>query len=411
MQSDGSLPSVIDVDHLISGAGMALGGDGDDVAVLRPIEVRLDANMPGSARVLLEIACGNLRFVNGYGASNQLLRQNIAGWKIEFTAGINDEGGLVLQDALCDADGAALPCDNVALKTFFVSAMGEWLQAQAAAVLARTAGRFAVVPRGDFLRAYLRPMLLEPLQARLDELPNFVHSRDGLAGELNVAECLNEKSGADASLYNGARATFVPTASGWQYRDHVLLHWQEANRTLHDRESEQDIHCTLALSSQPGDDGRVHPTLDVIATLTRYEWDSVKQELPASRQRAYMGKAWARTTLQWSMRLQWVAGADGRVQLTVQTRKGMPRTDAGTTGIYVVSDPLPHLINVHRTCQWWDNQPANMNTVYSEVAAPLAATTEASFDRIVHALAPEGNRHCRGLRLNERGDIEIELGE
>jgi hypothetical protein len=411
MQAAGDLPDVIDVDQLIADAGMALGGDGDDRALLKPIEVRLEASMPGSARVTLEIASGNLRFVNGYAASTQVLRQNVSGWKLEFTAGVNDEGGLVLQDALCDVERSIMLCDNAALKGFFVSAVAGWLQAHAAPVLARTAARFAVVPRGDFLRNYLRPLLVEGLQARLNELPDFLHSRDGLAGEMIVAECLNEKSGADATLYNGARATFVPTAAGWQYRDHVLLHWQEANRTVHDRESEQDVHCTLALSSQPGEDGHAHPTLDIISTLTRYEWDSVKQDLPASRQRAYMGKAWARATLQWSLRLQWVAGADGRVALSVQARKSLPRTDSGTTGIYVVSDPLPHLINVHRTAQWWDKQPACLATVRDEVAAPLAATTASAFERIVHALAPDGNRHCRGLRLNERGDIEIELGE
>jgi hypothetical protein len=411
MQKCGVLPDAIDADLLMTKEGMALGGDNGDRAVLQPLRVELDPAMPGAARVIIEFASGNLRFLNGYGAKDQLLRQSVAGWKLEFLAGINDQGGLVLHAAQCCLERASLVCDNMALKDFFVAAVTEWLRGQAKAVLAHTASRYAVIPRGDFLRHYLRPLLQEPLQARLDELPDFVHSRAGLAGELKASECINEKSGTEATLYNGARAGFVPTRAGWQFRDHVLLHWQEANRTLHDRESEQDVHCTLALSSQPGEDGRAHPTLDIISTLTRYEWDSVKQELPASRQRAYMGKAWARATLQWSLRLQWVAGADGHIRMTVQERKSMPRTDAGTTGIYVVSDPLPHLINVHRMGQWWDNHPASLVPVRDELAAPMAAATGSVFERIALALAPDGNRHCRSLRINERGDIEMELGE
>ncbi|MGO4377452.1 hypothetical protein AB4Z19_04230 [Pseudoduganella sp. RAF19] len=410
MQEEGLLPGFVDVDHLLED-GFALGGDGPDRAVLHAIKVVQDAISPGSVRLIIELSSGNLRFLNGYGAGHQQLRQSIAGWKLEFVAGINDEAGLMLHSALCDTDQATLPCDNMALKSFFISAMGDWLRAHADAVLAFTSESTAVVPRGEFLRQYLRPMLLEPLQARLDELHDFVRSRDGMPGKLNAAESLNEKSGAEATLYNGARAEFVPTQAGWNFRDHVLLHWQEAGHTLHDRESEQDLQCTLALSTQPGEDGNPHPTMDVIATLTRYEWDSVKQELPGSKQRTYMGKAWARVSLQWSLRLQWHVKPDGSVVLSGQTRKGMPRTDAGTTGIYVVSDPLPHLLNVHRICQWWDNHPANLGVVRNDVAAPLAVATTKVFERIALTLAPEGNRHCRGLRINERGDFEIELGE
>jgi len=403
------LPAKIDVDQLMVSQGMALGGDGHDRAILCPIHV-LHEPATSSARVVLEFASGNIRFLNAY-RKEQLLRHSVQGWKLVFAAGVNELGGLDLHSATLVPGQSEMRCDNAAIRDFVVEATEGWLRAQAGAVLAHTAGRYAVVARTEFLRVYLGRFLLEPLQARLDQLPDFMHSRVGLAGELVAAECLNEKSGTEATLYNGARAEFVPTGAGWQYRDHVLLHWQEANRTLHDRESEQDVHCTLALASQPGEDGRLHPTLDVIATLTRYEWDSVKQELPASRQRTYMGKAWARATLQWSLRLQWLPGADGRIALAVTARKGMPRTDAGTTGIYVVSEPLPHLINVPRTCQWWDSHPASLNAVRVELAAPLAAATGYVFERIALALAPDGNRHCRGLRINERGDIEIELGE
>ena len=78
----------------------------------------------------------------------------------------------------------------------------------------------------------------------------------------------------------------------------------------------------VTMGRQAGPDGVARPTLDISSVLGRYEWDSVKQELPLSRQRSYMGKAWARATLQWSLRLQWQA-EDGRVIIATLARKGV----------------------------------------------------------------------------------------
>ncbi|MGO4469079.1 hypothetical protein, partial [Pseudoduganella sp. RAF53_2] len=144
MQEEGLLPGFVDVDHLLED-GFALGGDGPDRAVLHAIKVVQDAISPGSVRLIIELSSGNLRFLNGYGAGHQQLRQSIAGWKLEFVAGINDEAGLMLHSALCDTDQATLPCDNMALKSFFISAMGDWLRAHADAVLAFTSESTAVV--------------------------------------------------------------------------------------------------------------------------------------------------------------------------------------------------------------------------------------------------------------------------
>ena len=407
MRAAGEFPNDIRYGSMEVGS-LALGGDGDDRAELRPVEIRYDSAAPSTAHLTLTLASGNLRFYNGYGRRD-ILRQAVAGWRLEFTAAVNDYGGLVLQAALCDVDKSHLPCDNGPLKEFFITAVGNWLRGLAPAVLKKTAMQRAVIGRESFLRQYIYPMVVEKLQRRLDSLPDYVTSRDGVA-QVDPQACQNEKSGVEATLNNGERARFLRNSNGWTYRDHVLLSWQEANRTLPARESAPALHCLVTMGRQAGPDGVVRPTLDISSVLGRYEWDSVKQELPLSRQRSYMGKAWARATLQWSLRLQWQV-ENGRVGVAALARKGVPATDAGTTGIYVVSDPLPHLLNVQRINLWWEGNAASLASVQQDIAGFLATATGDMFAAVAEGLAPGRKLGCRDLRINESGDIEIELGE
>ena len=407
MRAAGEFPNDIRYGSMEVGS-LALGGEGEDRAELRPVEIRYDSSAPNTAHLTLTLASGNLRFYNAYGR-REILRQAVAGWRLEFTTAVNEYGGLVLQGALCDVDKSHLPCDNGPLKEFFITAVGNWLRSLSPAALNKTAMRRAVIGRESFLRQYIYPMVVEKLQRRLDSLPDYVTSREGVA-QVNPQACQNEKSGVEANMSNGERARFVRNSNGWTYRDHVLLNWQEANRTLHDRESEQDLQCMVTMGRQAGPDGVPRPTLDISSVLGRYEWDSVKQELPLSRQRSYMGKAWARATLQWSLRLQWQA-ENGRVGVAALARKGAPATDAGTTGIYVVSDALPHLLNVQRINLWWEGNAASLASVQQDIAGFLATATGDMFAAVAEGLAPGRKLGCRDLRINESGDIEIELGE
>ena len=252
MRAAGEFPNDIRYGSMEVGS-LALGGEGEDRAELRPVEIRYDSAAPTTAQLTLTLASGNLRFYNAYGRRD-ILRQPVAGWRLEFTAAVNEYGGLVLQAALCDVDKSHLPCDNGPLKEFFITAVGNWLRILAPAVLNRTAMRRAVIGRESFLRQYIYPMVVEKLQRRLDSLPDYVASRDGVA-QVNPQECQNEKSGVEATLCNGERARFIRNSNGWTYRDHVLLNWQEANRTLHDRESEQDLQCMVTMGRQAGPDG------------------------------------------------------------------------------------------------------------------------------------------------------------
>ena len=92
-------------------------------------------------------------------------------------------------------------------------------------------------------------------------------------------------------------------------------------------------------------------------------------------------------------------------------RKSVPTTDAGTTGIYVVSDPLPHLLNLQRINLWWDGNAASLASVQQDIAGFLSTATGDMFAAVAEGLAPGRKLGCRDLRINESGDIEIELGE
>ncbi|UGQ48900.1 hypothetical protein [Massilia endophytica] len=229
--------------------------------------------------------------------------------------------------------------------------------------------------REEFLQRYLKPLLIDPLQDRLNSLPDFLFSQPDVGARLDSEDSVNEKSGASASLLGGQRAVFVPGKNGWHYHDHVLLSWKDGGELVHSRQSEQDLRFGIVLSEQPDMAGTDRLTVDINASLMRYEWDSVGQRLPDGRA-THLGKGWARVTLQWSLRVQCIAGADGRVHVVARPRKSAPVMDARTLGAYLVSDPLQHLMNMPRITHGWEHGAASMAAVQGVLVARLAAAIE-----------------------------------
>lgn len=229
--------------------------------------------------------------------------------------------------------------------------------------------------RDEFLQRYLKPLLMDPLQDRLNNLPDFLFSQPDSDGRLDREDSVNEKSGAEASLLGGQRARFVEGKAGWHYRDHVLLSWKQPGATSHARESEQDLQFSVVLSEQPDMAGIPRLTVDIHGSLMRYEWDSVSQTLPDGRS-LHLGKGWARATLQWSLRVQCIAGADGRVHVVARPRKAPPVMDARTAGAYIVSDPLQHLMNIQRISHQWEHGTVGLGAVQGVLVARLAAAIE-----------------------------------
>ncbi|MRV74747.1 hypothetical protein GJ700_23830 [Duganella sp. FT92W] len=268
-----------------------------------------------------------------------------------------------------------------------------------------------VIARNTFLNDFVRPLLVEPIRERLASLPDYIHARRAHGDELDRVESANEKSGAMASLDNGARAGFVPEAGGWRYRDHVLLHWHEAGERSHDRESEQDWQFHVGVSNQPDADGVERLTFDLTSTLMRYEWDRLNQKSGPFMRKTYLGKGWARTTMQWSLRLQCVPTARGGITLTVNGRPAPAVTDSGVVGMYVVSDARSHLLNMNKITMDWEGNAASMTSLQQTVVAHFGAAVAAMFGQAAgHLVLPAGPQLAyRGVRLDGDGNIELEL--
>ncbi|MTW03162.1 hypothetical protein [Pseudoduganella ginsengisoli] len=268
-----------------------------------------------------------------------------------------------------------------------------------------------VIARHTFFNEFIRPLLVEPIRARLASLPDYVHARRAQGDELDRMESLNEKSGAMATLDNGARADFVPETSGWRYRDHVLLHWHEGGERSHDRESEQDWQFHICVSNQADAEGVERLTFDLSSSLMRYEWDRINQKSGPFVRKTYAGKGWARTTMQWSLRLQCVPSARGSIALNVSGRLAPAVTDSGVLGVYVVSDARSHLLNMNKISNDWDGNAAGMAALQQTVVAQFGAAVAAMFGQAAgHLVLPAGPQLAyRGVKLNSEGNIELEL--
>lgn len=222
----------------------------------------------------------------------------------------------------------------------------------------------------EFSQRYLKPLLIDPLENRLNALPDYAQALPpGAVIDQEGAVC--EKSGGGGT----DPARFVRTPVGWTYRDHVLLQWQQPGDITHLRESEQDLQYSVTVSQQPDMAGVPRLTVDLHGSMMRYERDAVSQAVPDG-QPADLGKGWARATLQWSLRLQLVVGTGGRVNVVSRARKSAPVTDAGKTGAYIVADPLAHLLNLPRLMHGWEHGNASLAAVQDYLVSRLAAAIE-----------------------------------
>lgn len=515
MQHAGFIPSTVQTGNLAT-AGLLIGGEGDDRAVLAAPEVHFETGLPRTAALVLTFTSGTMRFPNGY-EGGEVLRQPLAGWRIAFQvriqlqpvmirdllngaapaspASVNrlgryDEAYYRVQAAMLDLEqsdlsqadalGTSLHTDNAFLATRFTAAIGAWLKQLAGAgnpfalgyvvtrkthvddILDRmqpsganiaangtlnflqvmgdrkiahdprlygtSAGHFdpplpptpgsagkLVMAREAFFNGFLRPLLVEPIALRLASLPDYVHARRPQGDELDRDESLNEKSGVAATLDNGARAAFVQNASGWEYRDHVLLHWREgcerSQDRLHDRESEQDWKFQIAVSNQPDADGVERLTIDVTSTLMRYEWDRINQKSGPFMRKTYLGKGWARTSMQWTVRLQCLPNGRGGIGLAVSVRQMPAVTDSGVVGMYVVSDARAHLLNMNKISNDWEGNAAGMAALLQTEVAQFSAAISALFGQAAgHLVLPAGPQLAyQGVRLNNDGNIELDL--
>jgi hypothetical protein len=164
----GTLPDSIRVGELKQD-GLIIGGDGDDCATLDAPCVEFDTRQDGTARLVIRLTGGTMRFRSGSGRFGPVVRQSLVGWKLGFLvrlridqigladlldpalpiapalraslAGLDIGAGRVQRVVLdlpnsdmvhVDPYSANLPSANVELKKKVAALVGAWLTEHAA---------------------------------------------------------------------------------------------------------------------------------------------------------------------------------------------------------------------------------------------------------------------------------------
>ncbi|WP_300752578.1 beta/gamma crystallin-related protein [Janthinobacterium sp.] len=262
-----------------------------------------------------------------------------------------------------------------------------------------------IIARDLFFKRYLKPLLIEPFENAVNKLPDYLNARR----DRNAEAAINSKSGVSGAP-KGQRARFVPSATGWTYADHVRLAWHESGFNSHDRESEQELKFNVDVSMQPDTAGASRLTLDIAGSLMRYEWDQVNQDFPF-KNNVYMGKGWARATLRWSIRLQFIAGTDGKITITHSSKAAEPVKESGTGGVYSVADFFTDLLGLHGVSDDWRDNAAGLSSIDQGVVTQLIAATspimDAASTRIV--MPAHSQFFYKNMLMNADGDIEIDF--
>src|SRR5215217_6778647 len=153
--------------------------------------------------------------------------------------------------------------------------------------------------RDEFAQRYLKPLLVDALEARLAATPAPL--------PLPAAAIVEAR---DSETGHAGERRFVRTSQGWCWREHALLAWRTAGPMAHRRVSEQEHRYDVIVSEQPDMAGLPRLTVDLHALRTRHERDTVSQALAGGATHD-LGTGWARLTLRWSLRLQLVVTATG----------------------------------------------------------------------------------------------------
>jgi hypothetical protein len=258
-----------------------------------------------------------------------------------------------------------------------------------------------IIAREIFFARYLDALLIQPFEKSVNSLPDYVNARaDRQAGAV-----INDKSAAA----NG-RAHFVRTKTGWTYQDHVKLGWHESGFNSHDRASEQDLQFTVDVSMQPDAGGASRLTMDVSGSLMRYENDQVNQDMPF-KNNVYIGKGWARATLTWSIRLQFVAGLDGKITITHTSQTADPVKESGTEGGYKVADFFSGLLGYDGIAGDWRKNAGSLAVIDKDVIDKLIQEAVPTLDAAAATIVmPAASQFFyKNMQLNADGDIEIDF--
>jgi hypothetical protein len=265
-----------------------------------------------------------------------------------------------------------------------------------------------IIARDVFFDKYLHQVLVVPFEQRANELQDYVHARDDRGPNIGICD----RTGIDPNQpATSQRARFVRTATGWSYGDHVQLNWHESGFYSHDRESEQNLQYTITVSMQPDAAGAQRLTMDIQGSLYRYEWDQQNEDIPPFKSNVYVGKGWASATITWNIRLQFIAGVDGKITITKTAVQNDPVTDHGDAGLFKVADFFSDLLDLHGINDNFRDNAASLGQIESAIVQQLIDQTGPILDNaMTRVVMPARSQFFyKNLLLNSDGDIEIDF--
>jgi hypothetical protein len=262
----------------------------------------------------------------------------------------------------------------------------------------------AIIARNLFRSDYLYPLIVKPLEDKINAQPDYVNARTDRGAHASI----NDKTHAVPAT---ARAQFVPTATGWMYHDHVKLEWHESGFHSHDRESEQEITYTIDVVTKNDAKGTPRLTLDIHSKLYRYEWDQLNTDIPPFKSNVYVGKAWANATLTWELSLQFIAGADGKITISKTSTVPDPVTDSGDAGAYKIADAFTSLLGVHGIEDDWRNNGSSLGTIETGIVNAFISAAGTVIDgAMTHVVMPARTQFFyKNMQLNTDGDVELDF--
>ncbi len=259
-----------------------------------------------------------------------------------------------------------------------------------------------IIARELFLGTYLQKNLIDPFLAKIRAMGDYRNAR-------------MDKAGDDRRLSIDERTNgFAVTANGWHYNDHVNVHWDESGNIIHWRDSEQNMTFDVSLGMAPDRDpammGAQRLTVTIAGELYRKEVDEARQYWPGLSS-TYYGKGWGDASLKWTMWLQFVAGADGKINVAQFKQFDPPVTNHGTGGVYDFADFFNNLLGLHTISDDWDTNAHSLSDDENGIATTVVQnTSDVLRNMAMQVVLPAPSQFFyKNILLNADGDVEVDL--
>ena len=243
-----------------------------------------------------------------------------------------------------------------------------------------------IISKDVFTRKYIQPFIIARLRARLQAFdPNFIH---GWANhQPSVRQDLPPQD-------------FTPDATGmvWTWVSAPGLYWDEHD--MLEREAlEENRHTTAVVSILNNPDGRLG--MHVAGTLFR------RHKRTHYTSGSYVRDSWVQTTVAWHIDLTFVAGVDGKINITTTGATSPAIHDHGDGGLDSFADFFKGVLGIE---QDWDKffsayqgDPATIQEFISNFSKMINAT------EMVPILPAPKVAFYKNIHLNSDNNIQVDL--